>query len=157
VFCAACGRNLAGVERLPTRAEWEGGEPAAPSPAARCAVATAAFLEAMHAAGDPGATTTPMPKTSAFRRAGKVHGWVVRPVDREDFEEPHRYEPGLVLSVDGRFHRLDSELRGWGQRDFPHYEHTVGPEPVEMPVEERLIADLAAVLDANGVRYGFRA
>ena len=29
VFCAACGRNLAAVERLPTRAEWEAGaEPA---------------------------------------------------------------------------------------------------------------------------------
>jgi len=23
VFCAACGRNLGAVERLPTRAEWE--------------------------------------------------------------------------------------------------------------------------------------
>jgi hypothetical protein len=157
VFCAACGRNLAGVERLPTRAEWEGGETAAPSPAARCSEATAAFLAAMHAAGDPGATPTPMPRTSAFRRAGKVHGWVVRPVDREDFEEPRRYEPGLVLSVEGRFHRLDSELRGWGQRDFPHYEHTVSAEPIDMPVEERLIADLAEVLRVNGVGYEFRA
>ena len=25
VFCAACGRNLATVEQLPTRAEWEAG------------------------------------------------------------------------------------------------------------------------------------
>ena len=23
VFCAACGRNLAAVDRLPTRGEWE--------------------------------------------------------------------------------------------------------------------------------------
>ena len=48
VFCAACGRNLAHVERLPTRAwEWEGaGDPAA---------ATAEFLAAMVAAGNPGA------------------------------------------------------------------------------------------------------
>ena len=30
VFCAACGRNLAAVERLPTRAEWEAGASAAP-------------------------------------------------------------------------------------------------------------------------------
>jgi len=77
---------------------------------------------------------------------------VIRPVDREDFEEPKRYEPGLVLSVDGGYYQLDSELRGWGQRDFPYYEHTVGAEPIEMPVEQRLIDDLAAVLQANGVR-----
>ena len=152
VFCAACGRNLAAVERLPTRSEWEGGEAAAPPLAERCAQATAAFLAAMHAAGDPGATTTPMPKSSPFKRAGKVHGWLVRPVAREDFEGPKRYEPGLVLSVDGAYHQLDSELRGWGQRDFPHYEHTVSAEPIEMPVEARLIDDLAAVLQANGVR-----
>jgi hypothetical protein len=152
VFCAACGRNLAAVERLPTRAEWAGEAVDTRSLAERCAEATAAFLAAMHAAGDPGATTTPMPKTSPFKRAGKVHGWVVRPVDREDFEEPKRYEPGLVLTVEGRFHRLESELRGWGQRDFPHYEHTAGAEPIEMPEEPRLMEDLAAVMQANGVR-----
>jgi hypothetical protein len=157
VFCAACGRNLAAVERLPTRSEWEGEEAAAPPLAERCAQATAAFLAAMHAAGDPGATTTPMPKTSPFKRAAKVHGWVVRPVDREDFEGPKRYEPGLVMSVEGDFHRLDNELRGWGQRDFPSFEHTVAPEPVDMPVDERLIGELAAALDANGVRYDFTA
>ena len=69
----------------------------------------------------------------------------MHPVDREDFEEPHRYEPGLVLAVDGRFHRLDSELRGWGQRDFPRYEHTVSPEPVDVPPSERLLAALEAL------------
>ena len=177
VFCAACGRNLTEVERLPSRGEWEagggeaGGGPtpgpssaraADPSPTAaadsasatgslaeRCAIATAAFLAAMDAAGRPGTTTWPTPKPSAFRRAGKVEGWVVRPVDREDFEPPKRYEPGLVLSVDGRFHRLDSELRGWGQRDFPHYQHTVSLEPVEPPGDEALLAGLTALRTAH--------
>jgi hypothetical protein len=153
VFCEACGRNLQAVERLPTRAEWEGerGGSAAGTRSLeeRCADATAAFLAAMHAAGDPGAVRTRMSKRSPFRRAGTAHGWVLRPVDREDFEEPRRYEPGLVLTVEGRFHRLHSDLRGWGQRDFPHYEHTVEPDPTEMPVTERLIGELAAVLRAH--------
>jgi hypothetical protein len=176
VFCDACGRNLAAVERLPTRAEWQpagaeaGGIGAAPLDAAspagphdpgapvdapagsveeRCAAAAAAFLGAMDAAGRPATTTWPTPKPSAFRRAGKVEGWVVRPVDREDFERPKRYEPGLVLSVEGRFHRLDSELRGWGQRDFPHYHHTVSAEPVEPAADDALVADLAALRAAH--------
>ena len=75
----------------------------------------------------------------------------MRPVDREDFAGPKRYEPGLVLSVEGRFHRLDSELRGWGQRDFPHYAHTASAEPVDPPAPERLAGELAAVLAANGM------
>ena len=77
-------------------------------------------------------------------------GWL-GPVDREDFEKPRRYEPGLVLTVEGRFHRLHSELRGWGQRDFPHYHHTVEPDAIDMPVTERLIGELATVLTAHGV------
>jgi hypothetical protein len=150
VFCAACGRNLAAVEQLPTRGQWE--EEGSGLPAEQASEATAAFLAAMRAAGCPGVTSTAMPKRSAFRKAGKVRGWVLRPVDREDFEEPKRYEPGLVLSVDGRFHRLDSELRGWGQRDFPRFVHTVSAEPVEPPADERLVADLARVLAAHGIR-----
>jgi hypothetical protein len=52
VFCAACGRNLAAVDRLPTRAEWEIAGTQDDRPLAdRCAEATAAFLAAMHAAG----------------------------------------------------------------------------------------------------------
>jgi hypothetical protein len=139
VFCAACGRNLADVERLPTRAE------------ARPEVTTEEFLAAMRAAGNPGATTTRMPRPGLFKRAGKAHGWVVRPVDREDFEEPKRYEPGLVLTVEGRWYVLHSQLRGWGQRDFPRYEHHVDPDPVAPPVDARLRAELAAVLKANGL------
>jgi hypothetical protein len=154
VFCEACGRNLQAVERLPTRAEWEGAGREQPAGSVadldeRCADATAAFLETMRAAGNPGAVRTPMSKRSPFRRAGSAHGWVLRPVDREDFEGPRHYEPGLVLTVEGRFHRLDSELRGWGQRDFPHYEHTVEPDAIEMPVSERLIGELATVLRAH--------
>ena len=99
----------------------------------------------MRAAGNPGVERFPTPKPSAFRRAGRVEAWVLWPVDREDFEKPRRYEPGLVLTVDGRFHQLDSELRGWGQRNFPYYAHTASLEPVEMPVGERLLAALAAV------------
>jgi hypothetical protein len=161
MFCAACGRNLEAVERLPTRAQWEserlasaGGDAAARGLAERCAEATAGFLAAMRAAGNPGATKTPMSKQSPFRRAGRAHGWVLRPVDREDFEEPRRYEPGLVLTVEGRFHRLNSELRGWGQRSFPYYHHTVDPQPIDMPVEARIIGELAAVMRAHGLSAG---
>jgi hypothetical protein len=93
--------------------------------------AAAAFLAAMCAAGNPGATEIPIGKRSAFRRAPGLRGCVVRPVDREDFEEQRRYEPGLVLTVEDRFHRLNSELRGWSQRDFPHYVHTASPYPVD--------------------------
>lgn len=155
MFCEACGRNLQAVERLRTRAEHQSERRASTGEmrrvAERCAEATAAFLAAMRAAGNPGAVRTPMSKRSAFRRAGSAHGWVLRPVDREDFEEPRRYEPGLVLTVEGRFHRLHSELRGWGQRDFPRYDHNVEPDAIDMPVTERLIGELASVLRAHGL------
>lgn len=114
-------------------------------------VAIASFLEAMRAAGNPGVKEFLTGQRSLFRRTPMVHGWIVRPVDREDFEEPRRYVPGLVLSVDGRFHRLDSELRGWGQRDFPRYVHTASPEPVDPPHAGRLPAELSAALTARGV------
>jgi hypothetical protein len=149
VFCAACGRNLADVDRLPTSDEWHARRAAQDPVSAGDAIA--AFLAAMRAAGNPGATAFPTGKGSVFRRAPSVHGWVVRPVDREDFQEPRRYEPGLVLSVDGRFHQLDSELRGWGQRDFPRYFHTASPDPVDAPREERLPEELSAIRAANGV------
>jgi hypothetical protein len=155
VFCVACGRNLAGVERLPTRAQWAAGEGegavADPRPLAeRCAEATTEFLATMHVAGDPGITEIPVVNRSTLRRTPKVTGWVIRPVDRDDESTPRRYVPGLVLAVDGAFHQLDSELRGWGQRDFPQYHHTVGAEPVAMPVEEQLLADLTRVREAAG-------
>jgi hypothetical protein len=153
VFCAACGRNLAGVERLPTRAEWEiAGVQDDRSLADRCAEATAAFLAAMHAAADPGTTKTAM-SGSGWRRR-KVEGWVVRAVERDENLPSQRYESGLVLSVEGAFHQLDNQVRGYGTRDFPAYEHTVAPDPIEMPVEARLIVELGAVLAANGLEAG---
>ena len=150
VFCEACGRNLAAVERLPTAEEWEAGGSAAVV-AVDPATAVAAFLVAMHDAGDPGATDFPAGKPSLLGRVRRVRGWVVRAVDREDFEGPKRYEPGLVLTVDGAFHQLDSELRGWGQRDFPIFNHTASAEPIDAPLEPRLVAELDAVRAANGV------
>ena len=148
VFCEACGRNLAAVERLPSAEEWEAGGSVAE--AVDPAAAVAAFLAAMHDAGDPGATDIPAGKPSLLGRTRKVRGWVVRAVDREDFEGPKRYEPGLVLTVDGAFHQLDSELRGWGQRDFPTYHHTASAEPIDAPLDPRLVAELDTVRAANG-------
>jgi hypothetical protein len=142
MFCAACGRNLANVERLPTAAEWSG----APVQDRATSVREArdAFLAALRAAGEPGAEEVQAGKPPVFGRPRRVRGWVVRPVDREDFEKPRRYEPGLFLSVEGRFHRLDSELRGWGQRDFPQYNLVASPDPIEEPLDERLPGELAA-------------
>jgi hypothetical protein len=148
VFCEACGRNLAAIERLPTAEEWEAGESGG-EVAVDPAAAVAAFLAAMHDAGDPGATDFPSGKPSLLGRTKRVRGWVVRAVDREDFEGPKRYEPGLVLTVDGAFHQLDSELRGWGQRDFPIFNHTASAEPIDAPLEPRLVAELGAVRAAN--------
>ena len=113
--------------------------------------AVAGFLEAMRAAGNPGVKEYPSGKRSLLRRPPMVRGWIVRPVDREDFEEPRRYVPGLLLSVDGRFHRLDSELRGWGQRDVPRYVHSASPEPVDPPLDDRLRDELSSALTARGV------
>ena len=155
VFCAACGRNLASVDRLPTRAEWEVASAQDDRPLAeRCEEATAAFLAAMHAAGDPGTKKTKMSGGSGFRRAKQVDGWTVRPVERDEHLPPKRYEPGLVLSVEGTFHQLDNEARGYGTRDFPVWEHRVAPEPMAMPVEARLIAELGALLAENGLDPG---
>jgi hypothetical protein len=159
MFCAACGRNLAAVERLPTRAEWAARESApvdgAPAPAGdeRVATAVAAFLEAMRAAGCPGTTHIPVPEAKAglLRRTPQAEGWVVRPVTWDDPEWPRRSEPGLLLTTDGTFHRLDGEVRGWGQRDFPVFHDTAGAEPVPVPADERLIEDLTALLAEHGV------
>jgi hypothetical protein len=147
VFCERCGRNLSAVERLPTASELAGGPPAAP---ADVQSAVREFLDAMRATGNPGAVKLRSGKPRAFGRTPQLTGWIVVPVDREDFAAPRRYEPGLVLSVDGTFHRLDSELRGYGQRDFPHYEHHVSSDPVEPPAEAALLAALARLRPALG-------
>jgi hypothetical protein len=156
MFCDACGRNLSQIERLPTRSEWEI-EPSAraagvsESPLAdRCAAATATFLAAMRAAGDPGAAKAPLLGGSGLRR--RPHAWVLRHVHRKNDDPMHYdYEPGLLLTTEGRFHRLESEVRGWGQARFPRYADGANPDPIEMPVEERLIEELAAVLRDNDV------
>jgi hypothetical protein len=161
VFCEACGRNLSAVERLPTRAEFDAGGPPSAPPAApvepleeRCATAVAGFLAAMHAAGDPGATDT-FPRGSGLRRARHPKAWVLRTVARDpDDDDFRRYEPGLVLTVEGTFHVLESEVRGWGQRDFPRFVDTAVVEPTAMPVEERLIGELEAVAREHGVHVG---
>jgi len=184
VFCAACGRNLSAVAQLPTRAEWErGGGAAAPGAAApgaaaapaedttgppaaapiddrplaeRCAEATAAFLSAMHAAGDPGTVEMAITGKPGFFKTPKVRGWVVRPVERnedaEEVAELTRYVPGLLLTTDGVFHRIDSEVKGWGQRDFPRFLDSADPDPLDVPVEERLIDELATVLRERGAQ-----
>ncbi|HEY7622144.1 MAG TPA: hypothetical protein VH834_20405 [Solirubrobacteraceae bacterium] len=160
VFCAACGRNLSSVEQLPTRADWEQTRPVEAATVTddrpldeRCAAATEEFLAKMHAASDPGTTKIPITGASGVFRVPSVHGWVVRAVHRDVGEDPdaeiadlRRYEPGLLLTPEGAFHRIDSDVRGWGQRDFPRFYDSVDREPIEMPVEARLIDELAAVL-----------
>jgi hypothetical protein len=153
VFCATCGHNLAGVDRLPTRAQWEVTSAPDDRPLAdRCAEATAAFLSAMHAAGDPGVKKTAIAGSGWRRR--HVEGWTVRAVERDEHLPPKHYESGLVLTLEGAFHVLDNQVRGYGTRDFPAYEHTVAPDPIAMPTEARLIAELDSVLAANGLDAG---
>jgi hypothetical protein len=147
VFCEACGRNLAAVERLPTREEWAGGG----------ADATAAFLAAMRAAGLPGTTKLQMPdgpRQGLFRRTPEAEGWVVRPVVWDDRDNPKHHEPGLFLTTDGTFHRIDSQIRGWGQRDFPQFHDTASAAVLDPPADERLIADLEALLRHHGAAAG---
>jgi hypothetical protein len=82
----------------------------------------------------------------------RPRAWVLRPVHQQNDDPLHyRYEPGLLLTTEGRFHRVESEVRGWGQARFPRYVDAPRPDPIEMPVEERLIEELAAVLRANDV------
>jgi hypothetical protein len=152
VFCAACGRNLADVEQLPTRREWElesASEPvpASPSPA----VALPAFLAAMHAAGDPGAAKAIRAEPGFLGRAQHARGWVVRAVGRDPDDPSGPYEPGLFVTVEGRLHRLTSKTRGMGQRDGVRYVDLVGPEVTEPEPDEPLSGELAAVLRANGL------
>ena len=104
----------------------------------------------MHAAGDPGAADASRAGRACAVR-GTPNAWVVRQVQRDpDGEDFRRYEPGLVLTVDGTFHVLESEVRGWGQRDFPRFVDTAAAEPVAMPVEARLIGELDALRREHG-------
>lgn len=162
VFCAACGRNLSAVDRLPTRSEWEaqaGSQDAAQSPpedpashAERLSAAVAGFLESMQSGGNPGLTTMPASPRRTLRRQPTIEGWVVRPVARDDEERPWQYEPGLFLSAGGAFHRVDSEVRGWGQRDYPQFYDSVSAQPIKPPPEPRLIDELAALLRTHAAQ-----
>src|SRR4051812_24079441 len=72
VFCASCGRNLAGVERLPTATEYKAAHgPAAGVPVQelpeRVREATEELLTAMRAAGNPGTRRLPAGPVRAFR------------------------------------------------------------------------------------------
>jgi len=166
VFCAACGRNLAAVERLPTRAEWETGTgaapasvagPAAAAPARSPAEATGAFLDAMRAAGNPGTAKLPMPdgpKEGLLRRTPEAEGWVVRRVVWDDRDDPRHHQPGLLLTTGGAYHRIDSQIRGWGQRNFPVFYDTAAADPLDPPDDGRLAADLDAVLREHDAAPG---
>ena len=151
VFCAACGRNLAAIERLPTRAEWEArvgtapaaatGSPPATAPARSPAEATGAFLDAMRAAGNPGTTKLPMPdapKEGLLRRTPDAQGWVVRRVVWDDRDDPKHHQPGLLLTTGGTYHRIDSQIRGWGQRNFPVFYDTAAAGAMDPPDDGRL-------------------
>jgi hypothetical protein len=159
VFCVACGRNLAAVDRLPTRTEWEFAGAAAAAPAGdglsveeRCAAATAGFLAAMREAGFPGVVKMPSGKAKAFGRTPTLSGWIVRPVQRdEDNLIDSRHDTGLFLTVEGTWHLLDNEVRGWGQRDFPQFQHSVEAQPLAPPADGRVPGELAMVLHSNGV------
>jgi len=167
VFCAACGRNLAAVDRLPTRAEWEADATAAlapatgpapdAAPALSPAEATGAFLEAMRAAGNPGTTTLPMPdgpKEGLLRRTPEAEGWIVRPVVWDDRDNPKHHQPGLLLTTGGTYHRINSQIRGWGQRNFPVFFDTAAADALDPPDDGRLAADLGAVRREHGAAPG---
>jgi hypothetical protein len=151
VFCAACGRNLADVEQLPTRQEWELSSAPVPEPVASETVALPAFLAAMHAAGDPGATKVTRAEPGFLGRAQHAHGWVVRPVVRDADDPKADYEPGVFVTVAGQLHRLISKTRGIGMRDGVRYVDIVGPEITDQAPDDPRAAELAAVLRANGV------
>ena len=151
VFCAACGRNLATVEQLPTREEWEAASAPSPDPVAPATIGLPAFLAAMHAAGDPGTTKVARTEPGFLGRAQHVHGWVVRAVERDPDHPKADFEPGRFVTVAGHLHRLTSKTRGIGMRDGVRYVDLVGPEVTDQEHDERLSGELAAVLRANGL------
>jgi hypothetical protein len=155
VFCAACGRNLTRVDQLPTRAMWErerAGSTAAAGTASRsnAGEAVAAFLAAMHAAGDPGVARMRRAEPGFLGRRQHVHGWVVRPVARGDDGPRASHAPGLFVAIDGRLHRVDAVTQGVSYRG-PVYVDVVGAEVGEPADPGRLAGELAAVLRANGL------
>jgi len=154
MFCERCGRNLADVEQLPTRPEWERRSDAsgAPTPGARSVRSVEAFLAAMRAAGDPGVVRLPESQPGFLGRKRHAEGWIVRPVARDETSPSRRYTAGVFVTTAGRVRRLESATRGWGQRTEPRHIDTVGPElDGSQRDDEALLVDLTAVLGAHGV------
>ena len=56
-----------------------------------------------------------------------------------------------VADADGNYHLVESKVRGYGTRDFPRFEDTVAGDPIDLPVEERIIDELAVLLRENEV------
>jgi hypothetical protein len=76
----------------------------------------------------------------------EVEGWVVRRVVWDDRDNPRNHQPGLLLTPDGTYHRIDSQIRGWGQRNFPVFYDTAAADALDPPDDARLAADLGGVL-----------
>jgi hypothetical protein len=155
VFCAACGRNLTRVEQLPTRASWERGRTGSTAAAgtaspSNAGEAVAAFVAAMHAAGDPGVARMRRAEPGFLGRTQHVHGWLVRPVARGDDDPQAGHTPGLFVTVDGRLHRVDAATQGLSYRG-PVYVDVVGAEVAELAESGQLAEELTAVLRANGL------
>jgi hypothetical protein len=150
VFCASCGRNLADVERLPTRGEWTARADTTVEPDATPVAGVDAFLAAMRAAGDPGVQELAESRPGFLGRTRHARGWIVRAAERDPEEPSTGYAPGVFLSIAGRAHRLESSTSGWGQRGAPHYVHLVGPELEASDIDrEDLLAGLGALLAAH--------
>ena len=84
----------------------------------------------------------------------EVEGWVVRPVFWDDRDNPRHHQPGLLLTTGGAYHRIDSQIRGWGQRNFPVFFDTAAPDALDPPDDGRLAADLDAVLREHDAAPG---
>jgi hypothetical protein len=154
----ACGRSIPVADPDPGRSA--SARPAGTTRAARrplllaaegerCAKGTAAFLAAMHAAADHGATRVPAGE-SVFRRACHPSG--APPGPQLSGDDPTYYEVRYVLTTERTF---PSRARSGaaGNATSPA-SPTAASDPIRLPVEARLIAEPDAVLRANGVAAG---
>ena len=138
VFCAACGRNLAAVERLPTRAEWEADATAVLAPAAGPVAARGARARRRPRRPARSSTRCARPATPGRRscrcptpprRASCAarRRWRDGSCGRSSgttATTPGTTSPGSSSTTGGTYHRIDSQIRGWGQRNFPVFYDT---------------------------------